>query len=53
MYKRQELVHELLVDVQAAGGIEEDDVVAVVAGILERFLRDGHRIDLPLSLIHI
>ena len=32
---------------QAAGGIEEDDVVAVIPGVLDRFDRDGDRVDLP------
>ena len=42
-----ELVHELLVDVQAAGGIEEDDVVAVVPGVFDGLDRDGDGVDLP------
>ena len=42
-----ELVHELLVDVQAAGGIEEDDVVAVVPGVSDGLDRDGDGVDLP------
>ena len=42
-----ELVHELLVDVQAAGGIEKDDVVAVVLGVFDGLDRDGDGVDLP------
>ena len=41
-----QLVHQRLVDVQAACGIEKHDVVAVVAGIFDGFLRNGDRIDL-------
>ena len=41
-----QLVHQLFVDVQAACGIEKHDVVAVVAGIFDGFLRNGDRIDL-------
>ena len=44
---RLQLVHQCLVDVQAAGGIQKHDVVTVVGGIFHRFLCDGHRVDLP------
>ena len=36
-----------LVDVQAASGIEEDDVVAVVLGVFDGLDRDGDGVDLP------
>ena len=40
-----QLVHERLVDVQAAGGVEDNDVVAVVFGVLDRVFGDLHRAD--------
>ena len=42
-----QLVHQRLVDMQTAGGVQKDDVVAVVSGVLHRLLGDGHRVDLP------
>ena len=41
-----ELVHQRFVDVQAACGIEEDHVVAVVTGVLDGLLRDLNGVDL-------
>ena len=42
-----QLAHQRLVDMQTAGGVQKDDVVAVVSGVLHRLLGDGHRVDLP------
>ena len=39
-----DLGHQLVVDVEAAGGVEHDDVVAAEGGLLLRALRDRHRI---------
>ena len=41
-----ELVHERLVNVQTACGVEEDHVVAVVTGVLDGLLRDLNGVDL-------
>ncbi len=41
-----ELVHQRFVDVQAACGIEEDHVVAVVTSVLDGLLRDLNGVDL-------
>ena len=40
----RELLHQLLVDVQAAGGVDDDDVVARLAGRVEPVLDDLDRI---------
>ena len=40
-----QLLHQLFVDVQAAGGVEDNDVVAVVFGMLDRVFGDLHRAD--------
>ena len=39
-----DLGHQLVVDVQAAGGVEHDDVVAAEGGLLARALGDGDRV---------
>ena len=43
-----ELVHQLLVHVETAGGIQKDDVVAVVPGVAQGVLRDLYRVSLAL-----
>ena len=42
-----QLVHQRLVDVQTAGGIQKYHVVAVVGGVFHRLPGDGHGVDLP------
>ena len=42
-----QLVHQRLVDMQTAGGIQKHHVIAVVSGVLHRFPGDGHGVDLP------
>ena len=42
-----QLVHQRLVDMQTAGGIQKYHVVTVVGGVLHRFPGDGHGVDLP------
>ena len=44
-----ELVHQRLVHVEAAGGIQKDHVAAVVPGVAESVLGDLHRV--PLALL--
>src|SRR5262249_23778965 len=41
---RRHLEHQLLVDVEPAGGVEDDDVVAFEAALLERAPGDRHRL---------
>ena len=47
LFYAPELVHQRLVYVQPARGVQEHQVVAVLLGVSHRFLGDGHRIDLP------
>ena len=42
-----QLVHQGFVDVQTAGGIQKDDVIAVIFGVFYRFLSNTDRIILP------
>ena len=42
-----ELFHQLLIDVQPPGSIQDQDVVAVVSGLHHRPAGDLHRIPLP------
>ena len=42
-----QFVHQRLVDVQTAGGIQKYHVVAVVGGVFHRLPGDGHGVDLP------
>ena len=41
------LIHQLLVHVEPAGGVQKDHVVAVLEGVLHRGLGDVHGINLP------
>ena len=41
-----QLIHQLFVDVQTAGGIQDDNVIAVILGELQRLLGDVARVDL-------
>ena len=42
-----QLIHELLVNMQAAGGIQKNQIIAVVGGIFQRLPRNTHRVALP------
>ena len=46
---RAELFHQLLIDVQPPGSIQDQDVVAVVSGLHHRPAGDLHRIPCPIS----
>ena len=47
-----ELVHERLVNMQAAGGVQKDHVVAVLFGVCHRALCDFHHVGLARLGIH-
>ena len=47
-----ELIHERLVDLQAAGRINDDKVVAVILGVAHRLAADLHRFFLGAALKH-
>ena len=49
---RDELVHQLVVDVQAARGVDDDDVVADVAGLGQRALGARDRVHLAGRIVH-
>ena len=42
-----QLVHELFVDVEASGGIQDQNIIAVVPGMQDRLAGDLHRVSLP------
>ena len=42
-----QLVHQLFVDVKTSGGIQNQDVIAVVPGMQDRLAGDLHRVPLP------
>ena len=48
------LRHEIGVDGQAAGGVDDDDVVQRLAGLVEPEPRDGDRVAIgPVSYTHL
>ena len=49
LFDAVELVHQLLVNLQAAGGIDDDIVVAVVLGVAHSLLGGEHRSWVPRS----
>jgi hypothetical protein len=49
---RDELLHELVVDMETPGGVDDDDVVAHRAGFGERAFRARHRIHLAGRIVH-
>ena len=38
-----QLAHQLIIDVQSPGGVEDDDIAAGLLGLLHRGAADGHR----------
>ncbi len=44
---RLQLVHELFIDVETAGSIQDQDIIAVVPGMQDRLAGDFHRVALP------
>ena len=42
------LAHQLLVDAEAAGGVDDDDVVVLLAGVRDAAARDVDRVPTPL-----
>src|SRR3954469_15084864 len=48
-----ELAHERLVDVQAAGGVDDEDVLALLLGPIERPARDVDRVRVGALLVDV